>query len=110
MIHAHFTKIADTDEFLSVKIKGHSGFDDYGYDIVCASVSTLVIATVNALEEYVGLDTSYEVESGYTSFNIVPIDEYTNTQAQAIANTLYMAIVGMSEEYEDFIRVTIQEE
>jgi uncharacterized protein YsxB (DUF464 family) len=110
MIQAHFTRVADTDEILSVKIKGHSGFDDYGYDIVCASVSSLVIAAVNALEEYVGLDTAYEVESGYTSFNIVPIDEYTSIQAQAIANMLFMAIVGMSEEYGDFIRVTIQEE
>lgn len=110
MIHAHFTKVAGTDEFISVKVKGHSGFDTFGEDIVCASVSSLVIATVNALEEYVGLDTAYEVESGYTSFNIVPIDEYTSIQAQAIANTLFMAIVGMSEEYDDFIRVTIQEE
>ncbi len=29
-------------------LKGHSNFDDYGKDIVCASISAIVITTVNA--------------------------------------------------------------
>ena len=35
------------DEIL---IKGHALYDDYGKDIVCASVSSIVITTVNAIE------------------------------------------------------------
>ena len=33
--------------------KGHAGYDDYGKDIVCASVSCLVINTINSLDELV---------------------------------------------------------
>ena len=32
-----------------IKITGHSGYDNAGKDIVCASVSSIVITTVNAI-------------------------------------------------------------
>lgn len=38
------------DNFISeIKIKGHAKYDEYGKDIVCASVSSIVITTVNAI-------------------------------------------------------------
>lgn len=33
-----------------IKIKGHALYDEYGKDIVCASVSSIVITTVNAID------------------------------------------------------------
>ena len=35
-----------------IEIKGHSNYDDYGKDIVCASVSSIVITTINAIIEF----------------------------------------------------------
>lgn len=32
-----------------VKITGHAGYDEYGKDIVCASVSSIVITSVNLI-------------------------------------------------------------
>ena len=32
--------------------EGHAGYDDRGYDIVCAGISTLVINTINAIETF----------------------------------------------------------
>ncbi len=32
-----------------VILKGHAGFDEYGKDIVCAGVSSILTTTVNAL-------------------------------------------------------------
>lgn len=34
-----------------IEITGHAGFADYGKDIVCASVSSIVITTVNGILE-----------------------------------------------------------
>jgi uncharacterized protein YsxB (DUF464 family) len=34
--------------------EGHSGYADAGEDIVCASVSALVITTVNSIERFTG--------------------------------------------------------
>lgn len=33
----------------SISITGHSGYEEIGKDIVCASVSSMVITTVNAI-------------------------------------------------------------
>ena len=36
------------DKIEKVILNGHSNYDDYGKDIVCASISAIVITTVNA--------------------------------------------------------------
>ncbi len=33
----------------TIKVDGHAGFADYGCDIVCASVSSILYTTVNAI-------------------------------------------------------------
>ena len=40
-------KIKEKDN--KIIISGHASFDEYGKDIVCASVSSIVITTVNAI-------------------------------------------------------------
>lgn len=32
-----------------IKVTGHAGYDDYGKDIVCASVSSIVITSINLI-------------------------------------------------------------
>ena len=39
--------IRDNNNIKKISILGHAMYDEYGKDIVCASVSTLVISTVN---------------------------------------------------------------
>lgn len=82
----------------------------YGYDTVCASVSSLLIATINGLEEYVGLDTRATVNEGNTEFAVETDDTVKSTQAQAIVHTFYMAMEGLEDEYGDYIQVTITED
>ena len=36
----------------SIHCKGHAGYADYGKDIVCASFSTMIITTINAILEF----------------------------------------------------------
>lgn len=45
MIKVKLTK--DNNNYKNIIISGHALYDDYGKDIVCASVSTLVISSVN---------------------------------------------------------------
>lgn len=35
----------------SIKILGHADYDEYGHDIVCSSVSSIVTTTVNGIYE-----------------------------------------------------------
>lgn len=39
--------IRDNNNIKKISILGHAMYDEYGKDVVCASVSTLVISTIN---------------------------------------------------------------
>ncbi len=71
--------------------KGHAGFDDYGKDIVCAAVSTMITTTINNI---IALDDSisYEVNSGFLK---IRVEENTD-----INNKLLDNLVRMLEELE----------
>ena len=45
-----------------ISITGHAMYDDYGKDIVCSSVSSIVITTVNAIERIDSDSISYTQE------------------------------------------------
>ena len=47
MIKINLKKNDDVVDY--IKISGHAGYAEKGYDIVCASVSCIAITTVNAL-------------------------------------------------------------
>ncbi len=110
MIKASFRFEEGTQKITKVEVSGHAEMAEYGYDIVCASVSALVIAAINGLEEYVQTEVRANVENGITSLEIDEKDSLKSTQAQAILNTLYIAMLGLEDEYEDYIEVTITEE
>ena len=43
--------IKENDKYIEeISINGHAMYDDFGKDIVCSSVSSIVITTVNAIE------------------------------------------------------------
>ncbi|MCL1803549.1 MAG: ribosomal-processing cysteine protease Prp [Eubacteriaceae bacterium] len=105
MITAHFERADGVDRIMGATVSGHSGFDSYGNDIVCASVSALVLTAINALEEYVGIPCEVEIQEGYTAFRAEAIDEYTEIQAQTIMHALEIGLLGLGEEYEGIITV-----
>lgn len=40
-------------DYVSLKLKGHAGYNYNGNDVVCAAVSILVLNTVNSIEKIV---------------------------------------------------------
>ena len=64
--------IKDSDMIKSVSILGHAMYADFGKDIVCASVSTMAITTVNGINV---LDESIEFEENSGSLIIRVIKE-----------------------------------
>lgn len=46
----------------SIKILGHAMYDDYGKDIVCSSVSSIITTTVNGI---------YEIDCKYLNVELI---------------------------------------
>lgn len=60
------TVLKEKDKTKAIRCSGHAGFDSYGKDIVCSSVSVLVINTLNSIEVLTddSMQTSTKEEDG----------------------------------------------
>lgn len=59
-----------------VVIDGHSGYAENGYDIVCASVSSIVTTSVNILVRLDKDAISYEAKDGFIKMEISKHNEF----------------------------------
>ena len=60
-----------------IKISGHAGFNTYGKDIVCASVSSIVYTTVNGILNISNNAIEYEDNKEFI-IEVLESDEITN--------------------------------
>ena len=54
-----------------IEIKGHAMYDAHGKDIVCASVSCIVITSVNAILKFNEETIKYEYKDGYVKIDVL---------------------------------------
>lgn len=85
-----------------VELNGHSGYADSGFDIVCASISTITIMTANLYEK---LDLSYNildlvVEEGYFRLQVKLNDKVS----KGIFENLVDALDSLQEQYPKYIK------
>ncbi|CCV64070.1 Predicted ribosomal protein [Alteracholeplasma palmae J233] len=58
------------DQIQEIKVTGHADYSESGSDIVCASVSTAIILTVNGIE-FLGSIKNIEVDLKEGYFNLI---------------------------------------
>lgn len=84
-----------------IKISGHAEYADMGYDIVCASVSSICVTTVNALIRYKENALVYTEDEGILEMGIMLHDEVID---MLIENMLYL-LQNLSEQYPKNIKI-----
>lgn len=62
----------------SITVDGHAMYDDYGKDIVCAGVSSILITTVNAILKFDN-EALKVIEGKSVTINILKNDNITKT-------------------------------
>ena len=80
-------------------IKDHSGYDDEGYDIVCASVSSAAYMTANTLTEIVGAKAEIEVREAY--FRFILTDKFS--EAENHLKGLKLHLESLAQDYSEYI-------
>lgn len=53
-----------------ITVSGHAMYDDYGKDIVCASVSSIITTSVNNIIKFDKEAIKYEVSDGYIKITL----------------------------------------
>ena len=76
------------DLFESICISGHANFADYGKDIVCASVSSIVITSVNAIIRLDSDSISYDDSNGI-NISILKHNKVTDTLIENMVSLLF---------------------
>lgn len=107
-------KIFKNDEGIinCVTCMGHSGYAEYGEDIVCAGVSSLVQTAVLGLlmVAKVNADLQRDSEIGYLKVKLP--DNLTDSElhdCQVILQTMLCGLSDLRETYSDFINLEVIE-
>ena len=84
-----------------IEIKGHANYDDYGKDIVCASVSSIVITTINAIIEFDPESIYYEDLNNRILIEKLKDDDITNK----LINNMIELLEELEKSYKDNIKI-----
>ena len=84
-----------------IEIKGHANYDDYGKDIVCASVSSIVITTINAIIEFDPESIYYEDLNNRILIDKLKDDDITNK----LINNMIELLEELEKSYKDNIKI-----
>ena len=84
-----------------IEIKGHATYDDYGKDIVCASVSSIVITTINAIIEFDPESIYYEDLNNRILIKKLKDDDITNK----LINNMVELLEELEKSYKDNIKI-----
>lgn len=84
-----------------ITIKGHSGYSVSGSDIVCASVSSIAITSINAI---LGIDNkaiSYKKEDGYIEIEILKHNDIIDS----LINNMIDLLTELELQYDKFVKI-----
>ena len=84
-------------EYSGFSSKGHAGYAESGYDIVCAAVSVLTVNTINSIEKFTDDAFKVEAKDGLVrwKFTEFPLSE----QAKLLMDSLVLGLENIQETY-----------
>ena len=108
MIQATFIRHEGNLE--SVELTGQAGSGEYGFDIVCAAVSTLSINLVNSLEALTDCDVDLavnEIDGGYMKIDISHMTKKTDEKVQLLFESFLLGMANLAENSQEFVSVKV---
>lgn len=87
-------------------IKGHANYDDFGKDIVCASVSSIVITTVNGILEIDRDAIKYLEENDILTIEVLKENEIVSI----LINNMISLLKELSVNYPKNIKIREEDE
>ena len=93
--------IKDKDLYQKVEVTGHAMYADYGKDIVCSSVSSIVTTTVNGILSFDKEGLSYEVSKDGLVIKNIKTDNITQT----LLNNMISLLKELEKDYPTNVEV-----
>lgn len=100
----------DSEDLVGFSLSGHTGYADYGKDIVCASLSSISQSTVVGLTQVLGLKCAVERndKKGILKLRLPKdIGAETKAKAKVLLDTMYLSICQLENGYPSNIKMEV---
>ena len=91
---------ADGDQYISLAVSGHAQYGEYGKDLICASVSSIMFGFMNALD---ALEENIEIKQ--LTDKIIVVNHSSSQIVQNYFELVLTQLKTIEESYGDFIKV-----
>lgn len=99
MIKIHIKKKNDAINY--IKITGHSGYAENGFDIVCASVSSICVTSINAIIRYNEKALVYTEDDGFLEIGILEHDQIIDM----LIENMVSLFQNLEEQYKENVEI-----
>lgn len=86
-------------EYRGFTCEGHAGYADYGKDIVCASISVLVINTINSLEEIARERMEVAADEDTGTIRCFFVDLPLKETSKVLMDSLVLGLTQIEQQY-----------
>ena len=86
-------------EYRGFTCDGHAGYANYGEDIVCASISVLVINTINSLEQIAGEQMQVESDEDAGTIRCSFVNQPLKETSRALMDSLVLGLTHIEKQY-----------
>ena len=94
------------DRITGFSISGHSGYAENGSDIVCAAISAVVTMAEATINDVCGAKAKVRVKEEDARVTLtLPASCDEEDSVQAVLAGMMITLIGMRDEYPDFIEV-----
>lgn len=104
MIRANFTRTEG--KLTAFSLSGHAGYDEFGKDIVCASVTSAVQLTANAITEVLKVNADVKVLDNQINMKL---PKNCPQEALSFMDALLLHLEILAEDFEGTIKVKVSE-
>ena len=88
------------DRYDSLSVSGHADFGEYGRDLICAAVSSIIFGFMNALDE-----TGEDLEISQEENEITIIDHSGSDRIQDYFSLVIVQLKTIEESYGQYITI-----
>lgn len=104
MIRANFTRTEG--KLTAFSLSGHAGYDEFGRDIACASVTSAVQLTANAITEVLKVHADVQVLDNQINMKL---PKNCQQEAFPFMEALLLHLEILAEDFEGTIKVKVSE-
>ena len=101
------------NNIVAFTVSGHTGYDNYGKDILCSAVSSITQSACLGIVKVLKINAVIKKDDkkGYLKFELPKnLSEQEIQDAQIILKTMHLSLKDLLSSYSDYIKLEVQDE